>query len=75
MQYLVRHISYLVVSRFQCVNRKVENGYDKQLPTPSEAYEERDRIQDTMDEQVIPILSLRFCEEWRLEEIISNQVT
>jgi hypothetical protein len=53
----------------------VQNGYHCKLPTPAKAKVEWQSVQHTMNEQMIPILTLRISKEWTLEEIISHKVT
>ncbi len=74
MKHLVGCVAYLLPSCLQWVNNKVSDKNKPKLPAPSENKVERNNVEKTMNEQMIPVLTLALCYEVSLKNIVTDQM-
>ena len=74
MNHLVGSIVNLLPPCFQRVNDDVSQEDNTKLPYEPKNNVERNNIEETMDEQMIPVLALALCYEVALKNVVTDKV-
>ena len=74
MYHLVSDISNFLVPLFRRIHYDMGTKQHEKLPVKPERQIERQTIQQTMHQQMIPVFTLRFGDEINLQHIVSHQM-
>ena len=74
MKHLVGRVAYLLPSCLQRVNDEMGKKHHPKLPSPSENKIKRQTVKQTMDNKMIPVISLGLGKEIGLQNVVSDEM-